>query len=174
VARPLQAQRCVLEDHRRRPALADLIADQPGARAAAQGERRAGCRGPVAALPEFLDFFGREVGISPVWLCPLRQRDRDRRWSLYEFDPDITYVNVGFWSRVELAAHEDPAAGRINRAIERTVSELNGRKSLYSTSFYDRDEFYAIYGGQTYSSLKKQYDPDDRFPDLYDKTCKEA
>jgi FAD/FMN-containing dehydrogenase len=129
---------------------------------------------PVAALPEFLDFFGREVGISPVWLCPLRQRDRDRRWSLYEFDPDTTYVNIGFWSRVELAAHEDPGAGRINRAIERAVSDLNGRKSLYSTSFYDRDEFYAIYGGQTYSGLKKQYDPDDRFPDLYEKTCKEA
>ena len=129
---------------------------------------------PVAALPEFLDFFHSEVGISPVWLCPLRQRDPDRRWSLYEFDPATTYVNVGFWSRVELAPGEDPEAGRVNRAIERKVFELNGRKSLYSTSFYDREEFYAIYGGQAYSVLKKQYDPDGRFPDLYDKTCKEA
>lgn len=129
---------------------------------------------PVAALPEFLDFFHREVGISPIWLCPLRQRDPDRHWSLYEFDPGTTYVNVGFWSRVELAPGEDPLAGRVNRAIERKVSELNGRKSLYSTSFYDREEFYAIYGGQTYSVLKKHYDPDGRFPDLYDKTCKEA
>lgn len=129
---------------------------------------------PVAALPEFLDFFHREVGISPVWLCPLRQRDPERRWSLYEFEPGTTYVNVGFWSRVELASGEDPQAGRVNRAIERKVSELHGRKSLYSTSFYDREEFYAIYGGQTYSVLKKHYDPDGRFPDLYDKTCKEA
>mgnify|MGYP003815064249 FL=1 len=129
---------------------------------------------PVAALPEFLDFFHAEVGISPVWLCPLHQRDPDRRWSLYEFDPATTYVNVGFWSRVELGPGEDPEAGRVNRAIERKVSELNGRKSLYSTSYYDREEFYAIYGGQTYSVLKKHYDPDGRFPDLYDKTCKEA
>jgi FAD/FMN-containing dehydrogenase len=129
---------------------------------------------PVAALPEFLDFFHTEVGISPVWLCPLRQRDPGRRWSLYEFDPDTTYVNVGFWSRVDLRPGEDPRAGRVNRAIERKVSELNGRKSLYSTSFYDREEFYAIYGGETYAVLKKSYDPDGRFPDLYDKTCKEA
>ena len=129
---------------------------------------------PVGALDEFLDFFHTDVGISPVWLCPLRQRDPDRRWSLYEFDPDTTYVNVGFWSRVDLRAGEDPQAGRVNRAIERKVSELNGRKSLYSTSFYDREEFYAIYGGETYSVLKKSYDPDGRFPDLYDKTCKEA
>jgi FAD/FMN-containing dehydrogenase len=129
---------------------------------------------PVDALPEFLDFFHTEVGITPVWLCPLRQRDPERRWSLYEFAPDTTYVNVGFWSRVEIGADEDPDAGRVNRAIERMVGELNGRKSLYSTSFYDRDEFYAIYGGESYSVLKKRYDPQDRFPDLYDKTCKEA
>src|SRR3954447_16298268 len=29
---------------------------------------------PVDRLPEFLAFFHDEVGISPVWLCPLRQR----------------------------------------------------------------------------------------------------
>lgn len=129
---------------------------------------------PVAALPEFLDFFHAEVGITPVWLCPLRQRDPQRRWTLYEFDPGTTYVNVGFWSRVELAAGEDPAAGRVNRAIERKVAELHGRKSLYSTSFYGPDEFYDIYGGEAYAGLKKQYDPGGRFPDLYEKTCKEA
>ena len=125
---------------------------------------------PAHALPEFLEFFQREVGITPVWLCPLKQRDPSRRWSLYAFEPGTTYVNVGFWSRVELAAGEDPQAGRVNRAIERKVSELHGRKSLYSTSFYTPEEFYDIYGGAEYATLKKQYDPDERFPQLYDKT----
>ena len=125
---------------------------------------------PAQALPEFLEFFHREVGITPVWLCPLKQRDPSRRWSLYAFDPGTTYVNVGFWSRVELAAGEDPEAGRVNRGIERKVSELHGRKSLYSTSFYTPEEFYDIYGGAEYAGLKKQYDPDERFPQLYDKT----
>ena len=125
---------------------------------------------PAHALPEFLEFFQREVGITPVWLCPLKQRDPSRRWSLYAFEPGTTYVNVGFWSRVELAAGEDPQAGRVNRAIERKVSELHGRKSLYSTSFYTPEEFYDIYGGAEYAGLKKQYDPDERFPQLYDKT----
>ncbi|MFN8184891.1 MAG: FAD-binding oxidoreductase [Candidatus Nanopelagicales bacterium] len=129
---------------------------------------------PVAALPEFLDFFHREVGIAPVWLCPLRQRDPDRRWTLYEFDPATTYVNVGFWSRVTLDPGEDPDAGRVNQAIEAKVAQLRGRKSLYSTSYYGREEFYAIYGGEAYAGLKKVYDPDGRFPDLYDKTCVEA
>ena len=129
---------------------------------------------PVAALPEFLEFFHTQIGITPVWLCPLRQRDPSVRWSLYEFDPDTTYVNVGFWSRVELDAGEDPRAGRVNRLIEREVAALNGRKSLYSTSFYGREEFYEIYGGAAYAGLKAQYDPEGRFPELYEKTCKES
>jgi FAD/FMN-containing dehydrogenase len=129
---------------------------------------------PVAALAEFLDFFHTEVGITPVWLCPLRQRDPQRTWTLYEFDPATTYVNVGFWSRVALGAGEDPRAGRVNRRIEQKVAELHGRKSLYSTSFYGREDFYRIYGGDAYAALKDRYDPDRRFPDLYDKTCKEA
>ena len=69
---------------------------------------------------------------------------------------------------------EDPDAGRVNRAIERMVARLDGRKSLYSTSFYSREEFYDTYGGSAYADLKKRYDPDERFPQLYDKTCKGA
>ena len=129
---------------------------------------------PVEALPEFLDFFDRRVGISPVWVCPLRQRQADRHWSLYEFEPQTTYVNVGFWSRVPTGHGEDPQAGRVNREIEKKVTELGGRKSLYSTSFYSREEFYEIYGGSTYARLKGRYDPHSRFPDLFEKTCEEG
>ena len=56
---------------------------------------------PLAALPEFLEFFHHDVGITPIWLCPMRQRDPQARWPLYQFEPGQTYVNVGFWSSVE-------------------------------------------------------------------------
>lgn len=124
---------------------------------------------PVDRLAEFLDFFHTEVGIEPVWVCPLRQRDPHARWPLYEFDPTITYVNVGFWSTVALPAGVDPADGRVNRRIEEMVTALDGRKSLYSTAFYDSETFWSIYGGSEYTRLKKSYDPDDRFLDLYQK-----
>jgi len=124
---------------------------------------------PVEHLAEFLDFFHAEVGIEPVWVCPLRQRDPDVRWPLYEFDPSVTYVNVGFWSTVALPPGVDPAEGRVNRRIEEMVTALDGRKSLYSTAFYDRETFWSIYGGSEYARLKKSYDPDDRLLDLYQK-----
>ena len=124
---------------------------------------------PVDRLAEFLAFFHEEVGISPIWVCPLRQRDADRVWPLYEFDPTVTYVNVGFWSTVPLPKGVSPDAGTVNRRIEQVVTELDGRKSLYSTAFYDPQAFRSIYGGDTYDLLKRRYDPDGRFPSLYAK-----
>ncbi len=123
---------------------------------------------PAARLADFMDVFAREVPIEPVWFCPLKQRDPDAVWDLYAFDPDELYVNVGFWSSVPLEPGEDPTTH--NRLVERLVAELGGRKSLYSTSFYSREEFAATYGGATYEVLKKTYDGDGRLLDLYAKT----
>ncbi|MEU6038070.1 FAD-binding oxidoreductase [Actinomadura sp. NPDC047616] len=119
---------------------------------------------PVERLPEFLDFFHDKVGMSPVWLCPLRARDR---WPLYPLEPGRTYVNVGFWGTVRLPPGKIPEYH--NRLIERKVAALDGHKSLYSTAFYSRDEFWRHYDGETYRRLKETYDPDKRLLDLYDK-----
>ena len=127
---------------------------------------------PVQHLAEFLDFFHREVGIEPIWVCPLRQRDAQVRWPLYEFDPQQIYVNVGFWSTVPLPDGVDPAEGRINRLIENKVTELDGRKSLYSSAYYSPDEFRKIYGGDTYEEVKKIYDPAGRLLGLYEKVVR--
>jgi FAD/FMN-containing dehydrogenase len=107
------------------------------------------------------------VPISPFWLCPLRQRDRDASWDLYRLDPDSLYVNVGFWSSVPLGPGMDPA--HHNRWVEREVDRLGGRKSLYSTAFYDQDRFWELYNGPVYHRLKHRYDPDRRLADLYAK-----
>jgi FAD/FMN-containing dehydrogenase len=123
---------------------------------------------PVDRLADFMEFFASEVGMEPVWLCPLQQRDPDVVWDLYAFDPQTLYVNVGFWGTVAMKPGQDDNAH--NRAIERKVDELGGRKSLYSTSFYDPDHFWELYNGPAYDVLKKTYDPDGRLLDLYAKT----
>jgi FAD/FMN-containing dehydrogenase len=117
---------------------------------------------PIERCVEFLDWFGSSVPIEPIWLCPLRLRDR---WPLYPMRPDHTYVNVGFWSSVPAGA----TAGETNRLIERKVRELGGLKSLYSDAYYAQDEFNELYGGEEYRTVKKTYDPDSRLLDLYAK-----
>jgi FAD/FMN-containing dehydrogenase len=122
---------------------------------------------PAARLGEFLDFFGAEIGVTPLWLCPLRQRTPNITWDLYSLDPDITYINVGFWSSV--ATKPGQREGHHNRLIEDKVTELGGRKSLYSSSYYQEDDFWRVYNGSQYQLLKKQYDPQGRLLDLYAK-----
>ncbi|WP_221469770.1 FAD-binding oxidoreductase [Allocatelliglobosispora scoriae] len=121
---------------------------------------------PVAQGPSFLDFFHREIGIEPIWLCPLRLRD-PQAWPLYPLKPGELYVNVGFWSSVSL--HAGQAEGHYNRLIEEAVTAHDGHKSLYSTSFYPPEEFWRLYDGVAYAELKHRYDPNQRLPDLYDK-----
>ena len=123
---------------------------------------------PVERLVEFLDFLHRQTGMEPVWLCPLVQRDPAVSWDLYPLDPSKVYVNVGFWGGAALPPGETEPFH--NRAIEREVARLDGRKSLYSTAFYPEDEFWDNYGGPAYELLKKTYDPDHRLLDLYAKT----
>jgi FAD/FMN-containing dehydrogenase len=123
---------------------------------------------PIDRLEEFMEVFAREVPIEPVWFCPLQQRSAEDVWELYRLDPSTLYVNVGFWSSVALAPGQDPAAH--NTLIERLVDDLGGRKSLYSTAFYDREHFWELYNGPAYELLKKTWDPDGRLLDLYAKT----
>ena len=121
---------------------------------------------PLARLGEFLDFFHREIGISPVWLCPVQLRD-DGTWPLYPMNPGTLYVNVGFWATVALSPGQQ--RGHHNRRIEQVVTDLGGHKSLYSESFYSREDFWHLYDGECYRALKREFDPGGRLPDLYDK-----
>jgi FAD/FMN-containing dehydrogenase len=122
---------------------------------------------PVGRLPEFLARFDAEVGMRPVWLCPIRQHDPGVRWTLFSLDPHTTYVNVGFWGSVDVPV--GTPAGTLNRRVEALVTECAGHKSLYSDSFYSREEFARLYGGEDYAELKARYDPGSRLPDMYDK-----
>ena len=120
---------------------------------------------PVDRAAEFLDFFHREIGLAPVWMCPLRVRDGG--WTLYPLDAGKAYVNFGFWDVVKSKKSQLP--GHFNRLIERKVAEFGGIKSLYSDSYYSRPEFDAVYGAPAYRELKSRYDPQNRLHDLYDK-----
>jgi FAD/FMN-containing dehydrogenase len=115
----------------------------------------------------FLDFLLAEIGILPVWICPIRAADPALPFALYPLAPGRRYVNFGFWDVVERATAFAP--GHFNRLVERRVIDLGGIKSLYSDSFFSREEFAAAYRMDRYDALKARYDPQRRLLGLYDK-----
>ena len=119
---------------------------------------------PVERLAEFLAWFDDEVGMRPVWLCPVVAT---RSWPTYPLDPGRLYVNVGFWSTVPRDPRAEPGAA--NRLIEDEVTRLDGHKSLYSDAYYDRATFDRLYDQEFARTVRKQTDPDGRLTDLYEK-----
>jgi FAD/FMN-containing dehydrogenase len=121
---------------------------------------------PIEHAPEFLAFLLREIGILPVWICPIGATPLADRFPLFPRRREL-YVNFGFWDVVRRREHAPP--GHFNRLVEREVARLRGIKSLYSESFYPAAEFWATYGGDAWRRLKARNDPDNRLGDLYAK-----
>jgi FAD/FMN-containing dehydrogenase len=124
---------------------------------------------PIARAAEFLDFYAKEIGLWPQWVCPIGVRDD--RFTLYPVRRGW-YVNFGFWDVKRTRDAHPP--GHFNRRIEEKVSELGGIKSLYSDSYFAEADFNRRYGGAPYAALKKKYDPAGAFPRLYDKCVLKA
>ena len=143
---------------------------------------------PLDRTADFLHWFLDTIPIEPVWLCPVQLRRNGTHrgdgqeepgerhtegatpWPLYPMATGIPYVNVGFWSAVPIT--DGRQHGDTNRAIEAQVTELGGHKGLYSEAFYDEQTFADLYGGDHYEQVKGRYDPDGRFPTLYDKAVR--
>jgi FAD/FMN-containing dehydrogenase len=122
---------------------------------------------PLANAPAFLAFFLRDIGLLPVWTCPIGPADHGNAFTLYPLQSPGLYVNFGFWDVVESKTAHEP--GHFNRLIEQKVLELGGIKSLYSDCYFDRDTFARAYAIDHYRALKAKYDPRQRTLDLYDK-----
>jgi FAD/FMN-containing dehydrogenase len=122
---------------------------------------------PLANAPAFLAFLLRDIGIVPVWVCPVRDAGEHAAFPLYPLERGTLYVNFGFWDVVLDRTAREP--GHYNRRVEREVIRLGGIKSLYSDSYYTREEFGAAYGMRDYAALKARYDPAQQLLDLYEK-----
>lgn len=122
---------------------------------------------PIANAAAFLADFDDQIGIRPVWICPFVVPDG--RFSLFELRTDTSYINFGFWDLVR----SDKPDGYYNALVEELVAKHGGKKSLYSRSTYEETRFWQEYNRETYESLKRQCDPDGRFPGLYEKAVRQ-
>jgi hypothetical protein len=122
---------------------------------------------PVQHAEEYLQFMSDRIGIFPIWTCPARHVNTTTPTPLFPMNDDVLYVDFGFWDVIRGRTEYPP--GHFNKLIERKTQELNGAKSLYSDSYYDREQFWSIYNEEQYRSLKEKYDPQGQLRDLYGK-----
>ncbi|KAI9765319.1 MAG: hypothetical protein M1840_007518 [Geoglossum simile] len=124
---------------------------------------------PYSKVEEFVDYTSQELGIWPLWLCPLREMDPP------SFHPCTTLpgpgdvpepmLNIGLWGQ---ASSNMDAFVRQNRELENKLTELGGRKVLYSHTYYTEQEFWHLYDRGWYDDLRQRYSAT-TLPTVYDK-----
>jgi FAD/FMN-containing dehydrogenase len=114
---------------------------------------------------ELLDFALREVDLDgKPWLSIEIRVDSSP--TFYPVRPGVLYFNLGCYCRVKKSSEGDFHATRL---LDRKCLDLGGIKMLYSSSFMDEAEFDRVYNGEAQRALKAKYDPQGRFPTLYQK-----
>jgi FAD/FMN-containing dehydrogenase len=122
---------------------------------------------PLPRAAEFLDFLLAEIGVLPIWVCPIGPVPRHEDFTLYPLPHDTLTLNFGFWDAVRTREPRPP--GYLNRKIEAKVLACGGIKSLYSDCYFDRATFARAYNMAAYEELKRKVDPAGRLPGLYEK-----
>ncbi|MFN0065987.1 MAG: hypothetical protein ACKVOH_07105, partial [Chlamydiales bacterium] len=109
--------------------------------------------------PEAIEKFLEGNTIYPVWLCPVKGTETPQHLSPHFGRP--YFVNIGLYGK----AH-NPSLGA---TLERKITELGGKKMLYSFCYFERELFAKIYAEKWYNSLRKKFSAENRFPHLYNK-----
>lgn len=128
------------------------------------------CGIPFDRCEEFKTWLDDNIGLYPIWLCPLRPR-RDSPDSCHGIHaamglpdyPDL--LNFGVWG---LASWDRGEALAKNKAVEKIVREMGGWKTLYAHAYYTQDEFWELYDRDSYNAVREKYGAT-YLPTVYDK-----
>ena len=122
---------------------------------------------PYETAEDFIWYTIQSNGIWPLWLCPLRAI-HPPTFHPFHVSNDGTaqpLLNIGLWGK---APHGIDESVRQNRELEARLTELGGRKLLYSHTYYSENEFWRLYDHNWYETLRKKYSAT-TLPTIYDK-----
>ncbi|KAI1177974.1 hypothetical protein F4777DRAFT_539948 [Nemania sp. FL0916] len=137
---------------------------------------------PYASAEAFVKYTADNLGIWPLWLCPLKTPrgpsfhphvrpaadSATKTGSETETEPETEMLNIGVWG---WGPSDKAAFVRANRALEAKVAGLGGMKWLYAHTYYSEPEFWAAvgsHGREAYEVLREKYRATS-LPSVYDK-----
>jgi delta24-sterol reductase len=145
---------------------------------------------PVDTSEAFVEYVNEELGIWPLWICPIRKKANGKEnvgWPFYKTktqsaaakssddgkatvseEKDEMTFNFNVWNPTDAT----PSVFRkTNRRLEEKLRELGGMKVPYAANFYTEEEFWALYDRPKYEELRKKWHAE-VLPNMYDKVCR--
>lgn len=109
-----------------------------------------------------------DPAIFPIWLCPIKGVRSPQVFAphLLSHDQNDNYfINFGVYG---IPSTANPIR-EITRKLEKQVQFYNGRKVLYSHSYYTQEEFWNIYSYKNYQVLRKMTQAQGMWHDITEK-----
>ncbi len=121
----------------------------------------------IKKCTRFFNWYKKEIAVYPMWICPSKHTLDKGKYVLHNFAFDYL-VDIGIYTGKK--RKQGKPKNYYNTLLEKKVIELQGMKGLYSESYFTKKEFWDLYNQEKYFKLKKKYDPENIFPNIYDKT----
>lgn len=122
---------------------------------------------PFSKVSNFLQWYEQEMNQFPLWVVPYRF-GKGYPWLADNFinsNQDTLFLDLAIYGM------EKNPKKNYYRLLEKKLMEIGGLKTLISTNYFTKDEFWQIWNKGNYYTIKKQIDPHNIFRDLYTKTC---
>jgi hypothetical protein len=118
----------------------------------------------------FLDWYDEYINVYPTWICPYECK---KNYSFFKCDNKLELdFGIGFGVR-KIKEDNNGINNYYKRLIDDKMYSMKSIKGLYSDTFLTEEKFWELYDPENkYEFLKKKYDPNDRFLNLYEKAVK--
>jgi len=114
-----------------------------------------------------MEWYKKEVNHFPLWCVPYKITHK-YEWVSDEFagkTDDELFLDIAIYGM----RRDNPEY--YYEIIEKKLIELGAIKTLISTNFYSKEEFWGIWNKKNYDLVKRKTDPDNIFGCIYEKTC---
>ncbi|KAI9639129.1 uncharacterized protein MKK02DRAFT_39412 [Dioszegia hungarica] len=123
---------------------------------------------PAEKAVEFLEEAEREVGVYPLWLCPIKGTSTGQLLASHHSTAEKQFINVGIYGRPRQFPFNPQT---LHSKLIDLLIQSGGRSMLYAQTWHSPEQFQAMYGEalKAVEGVRRSYGEEGCFFGLYEK-----
>ncbi|MBD3318527.1 FAD-binding protein, partial [Candidatus Woesearchaeota archaeon] len=121
---------------------------------------------PFSRLTEFFEWYNGEVHFYPLWCVPYKVV-RQYEWideKYFKRNNDELFIDIAIYGMQRRDKN-------YYQLLEEYLTSIGAIKTLISTNYYSKQDFWKIWNKNNYNKVKKRTDPKNIFRNLHEKMC---
>ncbi|XP_039279750.1 delta(24)-sterol reductase isoform X2 [Nilaparvata lugens] len=125
---------------------------------------------PLSTTKDMISFYDEAYNVYPLWLCPFKLTNEPGFVHSHS-NEDEYFVDIGIYGRINSKSFNG-----IKTHIEhfQVLKKSKSYEMLYAGTFATREEFREMFDHTLYDRMRKKFNCEMAFPEIYDKVNKDA